>query len=286
MSKTQLPGFKSSSPRTIQIALTAITAALYAASIAATAYIPTPWAIGHLRPGVFIPAFFTVACGPIIGGLGAAIGCFLGDFALSYFGYTNPLLSLLAGVPANFVGFYILGWLTRKFKTWSAFIANSFIALLIGNLIAATGVVVFGPIVIPAISNWMQWSLTVKIATIMGFTIFWLVTMIPFVVWLTPILVERLKPTIQRTGINPTLNEISWGKPQTIIKSGFTTTILLLLIFLICQFTPIGSALYEKCFTQEIILLLNLLPLIAAIFVAVFSIILYFYVKGREAQVG
>src|SRR3990170_8513552 len=87
-----------------KLSLISISAALYAVAIALTAFIPTPWGVGSFRPGVLIPAFFALIYGPIVGGVGAAIGCFIGDLVQSTFGLTNPLLSLVAGVPGNFVG--------------------------------------------------------------------------------------------------------------------------------------------------------------------------------------
>ncbi|MGQ9478896.1 MAG: ECF transporter S component [Thermoproteota archaeon] len=73
-------------------------------------------------PAVFIPAIFAMLFGPSVGGMGAAIGIFLADLYTFYTsGQTNPLLSIIAGVPANFMGFYILGKIGRskvKYGGW------------------------------------------------------------------------------------------------------------------------------------------------------------------------
>jgi len=61
-------------------------------------------------PQVFAPAAFSILFGPWIGGVGAAIGIFLADVI---YGHHDALLSLLVGVPSNFVGFFIIGWLTN-----------------------------------------------------------------------------------------------------------------------------------------------------------------------------
>lgn len=77
--------------------------------------------IGVVRfwPAVFIPATFSMLFGPLIGGTGAAIGIFLSDLYTFYAtGQTNPLLSLIAGVPSNFLGFYILGRIGRSKENW------------------------------------------------------------------------------------------------------------------------------------------------------------------------
>jgi uncharacterized membrane protein len=62
-------------------------------------------------PQVFVPAIFAVLFGPWVGGIGAAIGIFLADVI---YGHHDVLLSLLVGVPSNFIGFFIIGWLTRR----------------------------------------------------------------------------------------------------------------------------------------------------------------------------
>jgi hypothetical protein len=61
-------------------------------------------------PQVFAPAAFSILFGPWIGGVGAAIGIFLADVI---YGHHDALLSLLVGVPSNFIGFFVIGWLTN-----------------------------------------------------------------------------------------------------------------------------------------------------------------------------
>ncbi len=61
-------------------------------------------------PQVFAPAAFSILFGPWVGGIGAAIGIFLADVI---YGHHDALLSLLVGVPSNFVGFFVIGWLTN-----------------------------------------------------------------------------------------------------------------------------------------------------------------------------
>lgn len=70
-------------------------------------------------PGVFVPAIFAMLLGPFVGGMGAAIGIFLSDLYVFFAtGQTNPLLSLIAGVPSNFLCFYVLGRLGRSKMGW------------------------------------------------------------------------------------------------------------------------------------------------------------------------
>jgi uncharacterized membrane protein len=84
--------------------MVSLSAALYAVAISVTAPIPTPWGVGHFRPGVVVPAVFAVVAGPYVAGIGAALGTFVGSVVLSSVGLSNPLLSLVAGFPGNFAG--------------------------------------------------------------------------------------------------------------------------------------------------------------------------------------
>jgi len=258
--------------RSLKVSLISVSAALYAAAIAVTSPIPTPWGVGHFRPGVLVPAFFAVVCGPIVGGAGAAIGCFIGDFALSMFGLTNPLLSLVAGVPGNFVGFYLLGWLASKYRSWASFVASSFVALIVGNLIAALGVVGFFSFIVP---DWASWPVDVKLATVMGFTFFWVATMAPFVIPFTPILVRGAKPILSQIEMGTGVSKMSWGKPISIIRSSVAVAVVLVAIYVIGEYTPWGSLLFSTFWVK-------MLLLIAAGVVFAFGVIVTFILIWRE----
>jgi hypothetical protein len=65
-------------------------------------------------PPVIVPAIFAVVFGPLVGGIGAAVGIFLSDALLG----GNLLLSLLAGVTSNFVAFYLIGYIAKKKIRW------------------------------------------------------------------------------------------------------------------------------------------------------------------------
>ena len=98
--------------KSVEISAVAINAALYA-TLGYMTYLGlfTP-VIGVVRfwPAVIVPGFFSVVYGPLVGGIGAAIGIFISDLLI----HGNALLSLTVGVPANFLGFYTLGALARK----------------------------------------------------------------------------------------------------------------------------------------------------------------------------
>ncbi len=61
-------------------------------------------------PAVVIPAVFSVLFGPWVGGFGAAIGIFIRDMLF----HGNALLSLSAGVPPNFIVFFLIGYLAVR----------------------------------------------------------------------------------------------------------------------------------------------------------------------------
>jgi hypothetical protein len=59
---------------------------------------------------VVVPAIFAALFGPFVGGVGASIGIFISDMVV----HGNALLSLLVGVPANYVMFHLIGWISAK----------------------------------------------------------------------------------------------------------------------------------------------------------------------------
>jgi len=94
----------------LQLTLAAVNAAVYAGIGALWTAFPLMIFGVRFWPQVFAPATFSILFGPWIGGVGAAIGIFLADVI---YGHHDALLSLLVGVPSNFVGFFVIGWLTN-----------------------------------------------------------------------------------------------------------------------------------------------------------------------------
>ncbi|MCW4020152.1 MAG: ECF transporter S component [Candidatus Bathyarchaeota archaeon] len=249
----------------LKLSLISISAALYAVAIAVTSPVPTPWGVGHFRPGVVIPAFFAVVFGPIVGGVGAAIGCFLGDFALSFFGLTTPLLSLVAGVPGNFVGFYLLGLLVSKRHSLSSFILSNFVALIIGNLIASLGVLAYFWFIVP---DWALWSINLKIAITVGLTLFWVVTMVVFVVPLVPILVAYIEPTLTKMGVKGVSN-LNWSSPIAQVKASATVALALAAVYVLVVFVPGGNLLFAGVVPPELLLLASVVILASGLLFAI-----------------
>jgi hypothetical protein len=127
-------------PLSLQLATTAINAALYAGVGALWTVFPLTVFGVRFWPQVFIPATFSVLFGPWTGGVGAAIGIFLSDVL---YGHHDALLSLLVGVPSNFVGFFLIGLLTQRNLSGFSRRMLLFVSLLIPIFLAAYGVYLF-----------------------------------------------------------------------------------------------------------------------------------------------
>ncbi|RLI44882.1 hypothetical protein DRO69_06370 [Candidatus Bathyarchaeota archaeon] len=115
--------------------MTAINAALYATIGIMTffgIFAPPPIGVVRFWPVVIIPGVFATLFGPWVGGIGAAIGIFASDMVV----HGNALLSVTVGVPANFLGFYLLGYIARK----EINLKKLALALAIGVLIIVGGV--------------------------------------------------------------------------------------------------------------------------------------------------
>jgi len=94
----------------LQVATASLNAALYAALGALWTLFPVTLFGVRFWPQVFVPGAFAVLFGPWVGGVGAAVGIFVADVV---YGHHDALLSLLVGVPSNFAGFSIIGYLSR-----------------------------------------------------------------------------------------------------------------------------------------------------------------------------
>jgi len=124
-------------PASLMLATTAVNAALYAAVGALWTLFPITAFGVRFWPQVFVPATFAVLFGPWTGGVGAAIGIFLADVI---YGHHDALLSLLVGVPSNFLGFFIIGWAGNKRPARAVRPVLLFVSLLIPVALAAYGV--------------------------------------------------------------------------------------------------------------------------------------------------
>ena len=170
-----------------KVAVIVVTAVTYVIGKGITGFIPTPWHVGQLLIGIFLPAFFVIVADTLSAAIGAGIGTFIGDVIfLVPLGATTPVLSLVAGVPANFFGILLFGWFAKRYRSWGGFVASTVSFVTLGNLIAAVAVVLF---------------LNLPVSLILGFVVFWNTTSIPAVLIGVPILVRAVRPLYGRTSL-------------------------------------------------------------------------------------
>ncbi len=183
-----------------KVSLIAVVAVLYAVGKGAVGFIPSPWGVASLYIGVFIPAYFAVVSDFYAVAVGAALGTFIGDsLFLTALNTTNPALSLVAGVPANFIAFLLFGWFVRKYTSWSAFVAGTVSFVTLGNAIAAVLVAYVGGQVYAPVALVEQ---TFSPATLaFGLTAFFNSTSIPAVIIGVPILLRATRPLFGRSSI-------------------------------------------------------------------------------------
>ncbi|MCJ7631635.1 ECF transporter S component [Candidatus Bathyarchaeota archaeon] len=191
-------------PLSLSVSGTAMCAALYAIGSYLTAYVPSPWGAGQFRPAVVVPAFFAVVFGPIPAGVGAAIGTLIADSAK--YGYLYPG-SYLASVWGNFLGFFLFGLITRKFS-WGRFVLASNVTLTVANFVVAVLYVMVFKILYLGDPKYLAFSNEAVVIFVLGLTVWWFVTMLPFVLLVTPILVVVAARTMP-SFVNPSLRKQS-----------------------------------------------------------------------------
>jgi uncharacterized membrane protein len=108
--------------KTLSVAMAAICAALYAL-IGRLTDLGITFGGVAFWPAAVIPAVFSVLFGPWVGGTGAAIGIFIRDMLF----HGDALLSLSAGVTANFAGGFLIGYFARKSPDWKKISTSIFI---------------------------------------------------------------------------------------------------------------------------------------------------------------
>lgn len=116
--------------KAIDIAMIAICAAVYAVVGRLTDLGLTFLGVAFW-PAAVIPAIFAVLFGPWTGGIGAGIGIFIRDMLF----HGDPLLSLSAGVTANFAGFFIIGYISHTNLDWKKISTSA----IIGSIVIAAG---------------------------------------------------------------------------------------------------------------------------------------------------
>jgi hypothetical protein len=96
------------------ISLISLNAALYAflGHLTNFGILAPVFGVVRFWPAVVVPGVFSLVAGPVVGACGAAIGIFVSDVLF----HGDAILSLLVGVPSNFLCFFIMGYLTGKIK--------------------------------------------------------------------------------------------------------------------------------------------------------------------------
>jgi hypothetical protein len=251
-----------------KVSIIAVTTILYVVGKGLTAYIPTPWLVGQLLIGIFLPAFLAVVSETLPVAIGAGLGTFVGDVLfLTPFGATNAPLSLIAGVPANFVAFLLFGWFVKKYGTWSGFVAATVTFVTLGNFIAAVAVVFFGSLVFAPAAGLAAFP---ALNLVLGFTVFWNMTSIPAVLIAVPILIRAVRPLFGRSQI--LRYEPHWTGPtsgrQVAVSLVFAGLFVVLgAVFLIGFYTsvsPIWADLYTYVPLASLLVLV-LAPLVSVI---------------------
>jgi hypothetical protein len=245
-------------PASLIVVSTALCAALYAVGAYATAYIQSPWGMGQFRPAVIIPAFFATIFGPWTGGVGAALGTLICD---SVKHGTLHMGSLIAAVPGNFVGFFLFGYIVKRKFTWGRFVLASNVTLVIGNLIVGF-LYVFAYKVLYAQALQMSWEALTLLS--LGLTIFWFITMLPFVLLVTPPLIRAAAlafPGIVSEEIR--MHSLKSEIPKKTFGLALAVPgVVMLLVGLATTYSPFGSYLatnFASTFTPVVMDLLQLL---------------------------
>ena len=223
--------------RSLGVVATAICAALYAVGCYTTAYIPSPWGFGQFRPAVVIPSFFATIFGPLPAAVGAAIGTLIADSVKH--GYLYPG-SLIAAVPGNFLGFYLFGRIVRNRFSWTRFILASNLTLTLANfIVAALYILCYKVLYMNQLTNLPPGALAFLIV---GLTIWWFVTMLPFVLLITPPLIRATAsafPSIVPREVRE--HSLKEELPETAFSSALLTPgIIMLLIGLATSYTSLG----------------------------------------------
>jgi uncharacterized membrane protein len=217
--------------RSSLVSSAAICAALYAIVNIITSVIHTPFGIGEFRPGVVIPAFFALTAGPLPAALGAAVGSFIGDMlSLVPSGSSTVLWAIGGGGLGNFFGFLILGWVFEKMKSWRGFVLGTTAGLFVGNLIAATGVVLLGMFFIPVsrINPFPGMPGGLALGFDLGLLLFWFGTMFPFVIILVPPLVKAMRPYASKLAVGRSYPDFS--EPNRRLVWGWSVVVAALVL--------------------------------------------------------
>ena len=259
-------------PPSLLIVATALCASLYAVGSYATAYIPSPWGVGQFRPAVIVPAFFATIFGPLPAAIGAAMGTLIADSVKH--GYLYPG-SYLAAVPGNFIGFYLFGYIVKKFN-WRRFILASNITLTLANLIVAFLYVFVFKVLYLSQQKYLDMGPNGLTSFSIGLTLWWFVTMLPFVLLVTPPLIRAVAvavPSIVPDDVRT--HSLREELPKTTLSLAMLIPgLIMLLIGLATTFTGVGSY-FSTTFGNSTSIVIELMFYVSGIALTCLGIVVY-----------
>jgi MFS family permease len=263
---------KKQQPLSLLTVAMALCASLYAVGSYATAYIPSPWGFGQFRPAVVIPAFFATIFGPMPAAVGAAMGTLIADSAKH--GYLYPG-SYLAAVPGNFIGFYLFGYIVKKFN-WRRFILASNVTLTVANLIVAFLYVFLFKVLYLNQQEYAEMAMSSLVSLSIGLTLWWFVTMLPFVLLVTPPLIRAVAaavPSIVPEDVKT--QSLREELPKTTLSLAMLVPgLIMLLIGLATTYTGVGSY-FSNTFGDPTSILIELMFYISGIALTCLGIVVY-----------
>jgi uncharacterized membrane protein len=139
-------------------------------------------------PAVIVPAVFSVLFGPVVGGVGAAIGILISDML----SHGMLFLSLSVGVSSNLVAFYILGYYVKEYSIMRYLIVST-VSLLVGSAIIGVGVWGWSQFFTMPGSNVVSPMPLVGAISVFLWTF---ISEIPFLLILVPPIVEAIKKAL------------------------------------------------------------------------------------------
>ena len=152
--------------------------------------------------------------------------------------------SLIAAVPGNFLGFYLFGWLIRRRFSWGRFVLATNASLALGNIVVAF-LYVFVYKVLYA--GALRLPLEALVFLSLGLTVWWFVTMLPFVLLITPILIKAAAsavPSVVPESIRT--HSLREELPKALFGSSLLVPgVAMLFVGLATTYTPLGTYIHE-----------------------------------------
>ncbi len=186
--------------------------------------------------------------------------------------------SLIAAVPGNFLGFYLMGWYIKKKFTWGRFITAGIATLVLANLIvAALYVGVYMNLFMGQLPDLSVGGLFVFI---IGLTVWWFVTMLPFVVLVTPPLIRAVAKAIPFIVDDELRDAALTNVPDRgLMVSLLVPGVIMLLVGLTVSYTAVGGQL-EMLFGAQACSLIEVMSYASGVILAVLGGLVFLRVRS------